>query len=215
MNQYDERTLHRLEAFSDIIIGFCIAEMGLNLVVPKTAAQLPSIVAGTDGFVISFVLVSILWWIHHRIFKSFFVPNVATVITNFAMLGALVLMVYFQQICVHLIAIGDDVTVAVQLWAVSYSVVYALVGIMLWYGIYVRWSTLSADDLRWGLRRGVLVVVGTVIFIAYALIFRYRIHASELFLVLAAVILAARVATDGVIGRVVGHRVLPPRAKGT
>ena len=30
------------------------------------------------------------------------------VIVNFAMLGALVLMVYFQQICVHLIVIDDD-----------------------------------------------------------------------------------------------------------
>ena len=49
--------------------------MGLNLMVPKTAAQLPSIVIGTDGFVISFFFVAILWWIHHRLFKSFFVLN--------------------------------------------------------------------------------------------------------------------------------------------
>ncbi len=86
--------------------------MGLNLIVPGTAAQLPSIVVGASGFAISFVLVAILWWIHHRLFKSFFVLNTAMVIVNFAMLGALVLMVYFQQICVHLIAIGDDPRVA-------------------------------------------------------------------------------------------------------
>ncbi len=202
----DERTLHRLEAFSDIVIGFCIAEMGLNLVVPKTAAQLPSIVIGTDGFVTSFVLIAIVWWIHHRLFKSIFVLNTAMVIVNFAMLGALVLMVYFQQICVHLIAIGDDVTVAVQLWLVSYSVVYALVAVMLWYGLRVRWRMLSEDDLRWAFGRAALVSLGSLIFIAYALIFKYRVHSSELFLILAVVIVAARFAVNGVVSRVISRR---------
>jgi uncharacterized membrane protein len=202
----DERTLHRLEAFSDIVIGFCIAEMGLNLIVPKTAAQLPSIVVGTDGFVTSFVLIAIVWWIHHRLFKSIFVLNTAMVIVNFAMLGALVLMVYFQQICVHLIAIGDDVTVAVQLWLVSYSVVYALVAVMLWYGLRIRWRTLSEDDLRWALGRAALVSLGSLIFVGYALIFKYRVHSSELFLVLAAVILAARFAVNGIVSRVISRR---------
>ncbi len=202
----DERTLHRLEAFSDIVIGFCIAEMGLNLVVPKTAAQLPSIVVGTDGFVTSFVLIAIVWWIHHRLFKSIFVLNTAMVIVNFAMLGALVLMVYFQQICVHLIAIGDDVTVAVQLWLVSYSVVYALVAVMLWYGLRVRWRTISEDDLRWAFGRAALVSLGSLIFIAYALIFKYRVHSSELFLILAVVIVAARFAVNGVVSRVISQR---------
>ncbi len=202
----DERTLHRLEAFSDIVIGFCIAEMGLNLIVPKTAAQLPSIVVGTDGFVTSFVLIAIVWWIHHRLFKSIFVLNTAMVIVNFAMLGALVLMVYFQQICVHLIAIGDDVTVAVQLWLVSYSVVYALVAVMLWYGLRVRWRTLSEDDLRWALGRAVLVSLGSLIFVAYAMIFNYRVHSIELFLIVAAVILAARFAVNGVVSRVIARR---------
>ncbi|MGB8520541.1 MAG: TMEM175 family protein [Candidatus Tumulicola sp.] len=202
----DERTLHRLEAFSDIVIGFCIAEMGLNLVVPKTAAQLPSIVIGTDGFVTSFVLIAIVWWIHHRVFKSIFVLNTAMVIVNFAMLGALVLMVYFQQICVHLIAIGDDVTVAVQLWLVSYSVVYALVAVMLWYGLRVRWRMLSEDDLRWAFGRAALVSLGSLIFIAYALIFKYRVHSSELFLILAVVIVAARFAVNGVVSRVISRR---------
>ena len=180
--------------------------MGLNLIVPKTAAQLPSIVAGTDGFVISFVLVSILWWIHHRLFKSFFVLNTAMVIVNFAMLGALVLMVYFQQICVHLIAIGDRVTVAVQLWAISYSIVYALVAVMLWFGLRVRWRTLSDEDLRWGLGRAVLVSLGTLIFIGYAIAFEYRVHASAYFIVPAIIVVAARIGINGLIPHIIARR---------
>jgi uncharacterized membrane protein len=204
----DAQTIHRLEAFSDIVIGFCIAEMGLNLIVPKTAAQLPSIVIGTDGFVISFVLVAILWWIHHRLFKSIFVLNTATVIVNFAMLGALVLMVYFQQICVHLIAIDDDPRVALQLWFVSYGVVYALVAVMLWAGLRARWTSLSDDDLRWGMGRAVLASLGTLIFIFYALIFEYHVNTRTLFIVPAVIVLAARLVVDRVVSHIIQRRAM-------
>lgn len=46
----DERTIHRLEAFSDIVIGFCIAEMGANLLFPRSGAELPSIVVRASRF---------------------------------------------------------------------------------------------------------------------------------------------------------------------
>jgi len=202
----DERTLHRLEAFSDIVIGFCIAEMGLNLVVPKTAAQLPSIVIGAGGFVISFVLIAILWWIHHRLFKSFFVLNNAMVIVNFAMLGALVLMVYFQQICVHLIAIGDNPTVALRLWLASYGVVYALLSIMLWFGLRVRWTTLSAGDLRWGFGRATLASLGTLIFVFYTVAFEYHIRTQWLFMVPLLLVIAARLIVDNAASRLLERR---------
>ena len=181
--------------------------MGLNLIVPKTAAQLPSIVVGTDGFVISFVLVAILWWIHHRLFKSFFVLNTPMVIVNFAMLGALVLMVYFQQICVHLIAIGDDPRAALQLWFVSYGVVYALVAIMLWVGLRARWASLSDDDLRWGLGRATLASLGTLIFFFYAVIFEYHVErVKRSSSRRAVVVLAARLVIDGVASRILQRR---------
>lgn len=202
----DERTLHRLEAFSDIVIGFCIAEMGLNLIVPKTAAQLPSIVVGANGFVISFVLIAILWWIHHRLFKSFFVLNNAMVIVNFAMLGALVLMVYFQQICVRLIAVGDNPTVALQLWLASYGVVYALLSIMLWVGLRVRWTTLSAGDLRWGLGRATLASLGTLIFVFYTIVFEYRFRTQWLFIPPLLLVIAARLIVDNAVSRVLSRR---------
>ncbi|HKU81012.1 MAG TPA: TMEM175 family protein, partial [Candidatus Tumulicola sp.] len=112
----ERETVHRLEAFSDIVIGFCIAEMGINLLIPHTVAELPHIVLGTAGFVFSFVLIAIVWWIHHRIFRTFFVLNQLNVALNFAMLGALVLMVYFQQVSLHFIATGQDPGVAVQAW---------------------------------------------------------------------------------------------------
>ena len=191
-----------------MVIGFCIAEMGLNLIIPKSAAQLPSIAVGAYGFAISFVLIVIVWWIHHRLFKSIFVLNTATVIVNFAMLGALVLMVYFQQICVHLIATGDDIAVALQLWFGSYGVVYALLSVMLWAGLRTRWTALSDDDLRWALGRAVLASLGSLLFLLNIAIIGYRIGARELFIVPLVVVLAARLTVGAVTSRIIKHRAL-------
>ncbi|HEY1653936.1 MAG TPA: TMEM175 family protein [Candidatus Tumulicola sp.] len=202
----DERTtIHRLEAFSDIVIGFCIAEMGINLLIPRTAAALSTITVGTVGFAFSFVLISIVWWIHHRLFKSLFVLNTVTVIMNFAMLGSLVLMVYFQQISLHLLVTGDEASTAVRLWLVSYAVVYALVGGMLWIGLVTRWSSLPESDLRWGTSRAVLASVGTIIFLTYGAIFNTDVVNKSLIVVPFVVILAVRLTLPKIIDRLITH----------
>jgi Endosomal/lysosomal potassium channel TMEM175 len=66
----DERTTHRLEAFSDIVIGFCMAELGLSLVIPKDAAGLASSWANLNVFAVSFVLIALIWWWHHKFFLA-------------------------------------------------------------------------------------------------------------------------------------------------
>ncbi len=202
----DERTVHRLEAFSDIVIGFCIAEMGLNLLIPKTASALPSIVVGTNGFIISFVLISIVWWIHHRLFKSLFVLTPVTLILNFAMLGSLVLMVYFQQISLHLIAIADRAGEAVQLWLFSYSIVYALLATMMWIGLRVRWRMLAIEDLRWGLSRAILTSVGTFAFIVSGVAFEQVTSARDLFIAAVLIVVTTRIAVPWAVDRFTARR---------
>ena len=202
----DEHTVHRLEAFSDIVIGFCIAEMGLNLLIPKTASALPSIVVGTNGFILSFVLISIVWWIHHRLFKSLFVLNPATLILNFAMLGSLVLMVYFQQISLHLMAIDDRPGEAVQLWLFSYSLVYALLAAMMWIGLQARWRSLTNEDLRWGLSRAILTSVGTLAFILSGIGFEQVTSARDLFVAAMVIVVTTRLVVPWVVDRFAAKR---------
>lgn len=168
MRETSRHTIERLEAFSDIVIGFCIAEMGLNLLLPESPKQFSSIWVGTYGFAFSFVMISILWWIHHRLFRSFFVLNTPSIVLNFAMLGSLVLMVYFQQMTVRFIAAGQEPERALQLWMLCYGVVYGLVGAMVAIGLRARWKSLSIDDLRWGISRSIGAVIGTIVFFAYA-----------------------------------------------
>ena len=86
----DERTIHRLEAFSDIVMGFCMAQLGLNLVIPKDVTALASSWAGLNVFALSFVLISLVWWWHHKLFKTYFRVNPVTIVMNFVLLGSLV-----------------------------------------------------------------------------------------------------------------------------
>jgi uncharacterized membrane protein len=160
-----ERTLHRIEAFSDIVIGFCIAEMGINLLVPQHVTDLRTIELGTTGFAVSFVLISIVWWVHQRIFRTFFILTPLTLILNFTLLGSLVLMVYFQQVALHFILLDRDPTNLVRLWMTSYGVVYGLLDAMLWIGLRERWRTLPVADLRWGMQRASILSVGVAMFL--------------------------------------------------
>lgn len=213
-SEAERETVHRLEAFSDIVIGFCIAEMGLNLLIPRSAAELSHVALGTGGFVFSFVLISIVWWIHHRIFRSFFVLDQLNVILNFAMLAGLVLMVYFQQVSLHLIGAGQDPGIAVQAWLLCYALVYALNASMLWIGLRARWQTASDADVRWGMSRAILASVGTLIFFSYGVLFEIRHSTRSLFFVPVVVIVLVRLIvprlTDGYLARRASAGIVVP-----
>src|ERR1700674_3560753 len=101
----DERTVRRFEAFSDIVIGFSLAQLGANLVVPGRGADLYSNPGWLVGFVWAFAMICAMWWFHHRIFASIFVPRTIPTLLNFVWLAVVVLCVYFTEVTVHL---ADD-----------------------------------------------------------------------------------------------------------
>jgi transmembrane protein TMEM174 (potassium channel) len=146
----DERTLHRLEAFSDIVIGFCLAEAGLSLVIPKSVAELATMWTSLNALAFSFVLVSMLWWYHHRLFVTYLTLNAATVVMNFALLAALVFGVYFQQVTIHFLAGGIDPGVPLRLWLGSMALIYVLLAAMYAIGILERRRALDAPAVLWG-----------------------------------------------------------------
>jgi uncharacterized membrane protein len=200
-----ERTLHRLEAFSDIVIGFCIAEMGINLLVPQHASDIRTIKTGTIGFAVSFVLISLVWWGHQRIFRTYFLLTPLTVVLNFTLLGSLVLMVYFQQISLHFIGIGGNPSNAVRLWLLSYGVVYGLLGAMLWTGVRERWTMLTEADLRWGVGRATILVIGAVLFFVSAACYA-EFRGKVVFVVAIITVLFLRLFVPMMANRVVATR---------
>lgn len=124
-------TVHRLEAFSDIVMGFILAQLGVNLVMPKNAGDTFSVWASATFFISAFVLIALLWWMHHRTFNTYFVLNLGTIVMNFGMLGSLILTLYFFECVVRVASAGQNPTLFFVLFVYSFALVYALLGGML------------------------------------------------------------------------------------
>ena len=144
-----ERTIHRLEAFSDIVIAFCLAELGLNLVIPKDEAGLGSLWLGLNAFAFSFVLIAVLWWYHHKLFETYLRLNAATVIMNFILLATLIFAVYFAQVAIHFELGNVDATVPLRLWLACMALIYALLTGMYVISVWERRRELDASSMRW------------------------------------------------------------------
>jgi uncharacterized membrane protein len=108
MTENDERYVHRIEAFSDIVIGFSLAQLGATLVVPAHAAAIAQNDDWLFGFFFTFSLVCLMWWSHNRIFRTVFVPTTAALLLNFLLLATIVLLVYFAQFFAHITTVPDD-----------------------------------------------------------------------------------------------------------
>ncbi len=151
MTAPNERTIHRLEAFSDIVMGFCLAEVGLSLVLPKSVAELGAMWIYLNAFAFSFFLISMLWWYHHKLFVTFLTLNSATIVMNFVLLAALVFGIYFQRVTIHFLTDGIDTRIPLRLWLGSMAVIYGLLAAMYVFGIWERRRSLDASAMHAGL----------------------------------------------------------------
>lgn len=84
-------TVHRLEAFSDIVIGFGLAQLGASLTFDRTMTLDAS---GVFAFLGAFAIICSLWYFHHHLFEKFFVPKGLPVVLNFLWLAVVVLLVF-------------------------------------------------------------------------------------------------------------------------
>ena len=87
-DETQQRLIHRLEAFSDIIIGFSLAQLALSLAIPKNGAE--GLLQHSEpliAFIITFALVCGMWWAHHKLFVHYFVPIPVMVVLNFITLA--------------------------------------------------------------------------------------------------------------------------------
>lgn len=88
----EERTVHRLEAFSDIVIGFGLAQLGAVLIIDPKTMTLG--VPGVLAYFGAFAIICSLWYFHHRLFENFFVPKTWPIVLNFLWLAIVVLLVF-------------------------------------------------------------------------------------------------------------------------
>ncbi|MGA9418816.1 MAG: TMEM175 family protein [Candidatus Cybelea sp.] len=175
-----EHTIHRLEAFSDIVIGFCLAQLGLSLVLPKSATDMFSVWQSATFFISAFILIAVLWWLHHRTFRAFFVLNIPMIVLNFGLLCGLILTLYFLESLMHVAGLGQNPARFFVLFIFSFAFVYALVGAMLLTGFLARRSELPATETRWAIGQLTSILIAVLFGVIAGTIVAVRPNAAHI-----------------------------------
>ena len=155
----DERTVHRLEAFSDIVIGFSLAQLGVSLArVTRhgTAIDVPGILS----FLFAFAIICSLWFFHHRLFAALFKPKTLPMLLNFIWLAVVVMLVVVAQ---KIAENWADARID-EMYFGLYALAYAILGAQA--GIGLRGGSLTAQQRLGGTRQLTFMSFWTALFAA-------------------------------------------------
>lgn len=161
LDESAERFIHRLEAFSDIVIGFSLAQLGLNLTIPKSGADLIANPWWFFGFIFAFAVICSMWFFHHRLFSQWFVPKTLPIVLNFVWLGILVLLVYFTLLYVKLPADA----VVMRFYFLGYALAYAILAVQYHIGIQYMRGTADEHEIAQGKRGAAFMLLWTAPFL--------------------------------------------------
>jgi uncharacterized membrane protein len=162
----DERLVHRLEAFSDIVIALSLSEVAFNLSLATRGHDIITHPIFMIGFLGSFTFIASIWWMHSRIFAKYFIPDSVGIVGNFVLLAATVLFAWAQQL---LYRSGFDITTVIA-YAATGGTVYALIGLLFLRGARDARLRLRPEDKATAVQRGVrALVVGGVLLLSIAL----------------------------------------------
>ena len=156
-----KRVTHRLEAFSDIVIGFSLAQLTLSLVIPVHVIDFVQRPLGIIAFLVTFVLVVRFWWLHFVIFEHYFEPTRLTVTCNFIALASLILQIFSLQLYVHFVPTLAEGIDASRLYFGFFVLSYGMLCVMLAVWLHQRWGALTAGRRQAGLQAA-LRIAGTV-----------------------------------------------------
>lgn len=84
----------RVEGFSDAVFGFAITLLIVSLEVPRTSGELLATMRGFGAFVVTFFMLSSLWYSQHMFFRRYGLEDRVTVVLNLALLFMVLFFVY-------------------------------------------------------------------------------------------------------------------------
>ncbi|HET9391997.1 MAG TPA: TMEM175 family protein [Candidatus Rubrimentiphilum sp.] len=161
LSRDDERFTRRLEAFSDIVIGFSLAQLGANLTLTSGGSTFFSHPLEMAGFLVPFAIICSVWFIHHRLFSYIFVPRTLPVILNFVWLAAVVLLVFAAEAYMR----DTSSASAFRAYFACYAIVYGLLAVQNVIAMgYAKQRNDELARLR-GLRGAAFMVVWTFPFV--------------------------------------------------
>jgi hypothetical protein len=170
----EEAITRRIESFSDIVIGFSLAQTALNFVMPQHAIAFITQPLGIGAFIVTFTVVAQFWWRHSTIFRDYFTPNKPMVALNFIALAAVVLQVYALQLVLHFIQPGMSETdggVAARIYAGIFAITFGALALLSGLGTFYNWERLDGALRASGVARTIKLactVIGAAVGTAYA-----------------------------------------------
>lgn len=195
-DESEQHLVHRLEAFSDIVIGFSLAQLGLSLTIPKHASDIFSHVHGATGIfavVITFGLICAVWWAHNRLFRHLFIPSAPNILANFAALCGVIFLAYSMQLLVR--ADFQD-RVAYCMYTGSYGWIMLLFSFIAWNGLRVRGARMNAglrtQSTKFAVRTTIVAAWFILVTVLTSALGLSPETAQWLFLVLAVALIAQR-----------------------
>lgn len=152
-----DHTLSRIESFSDIVIGFSLAQTALNLFIPPHPADFIARPVGIIGFTFTFAVIATFWWTHSAIFRHFFVINRMMVFFNFVALALIVLQVFALQMWLHFGASQTDDVEAARIYFGIFALTQVTLALLSGLGMHYRWNELRPALQQAGMRRTIQV----------------------------------------------------------
>lgn len=152
-----DHVLSRIESFSDIVIGFSLAQTALNLFIPPHPADFITRPVGILGFGFTFAVIATFWWTHSAIFRHYFVINSVMVFFNFVALALIVLQVFALQMWLHFGQNQADDIEASRIYFGIFAATQAMLALLSGLGLRYRWNELRAVLRQAGIRRTIQV----------------------------------------------------------
>ena len=158
----NQHVVARLESFSDIVIGFSLAQTAFNLVVTGTVESFFAHPIGILAYLVTFFFVARMWWTHSQIMHRFFEPNRLMITLNFVALAALGLMVFGLQLWLHRGNDLDGQLIALRFYFLMFSLTLGTMATMRAIGVRYRWSHLSPAERRAGAGQSIATIATCV-----------------------------------------------------
>ncbi len=158
LEERDERLVHRLESFSDLVIGFSLALLGLTLAIPNHLIELYRNPWWLIAYLWTFAVIASIWYTHQRLFSYYFTVRPYTIFLNFVLLASLGLIVYFVQMFVHVQGEPDKVW-AFLVYFFMQSLAFIVMGVLYAHGVRARWDALDGELRYQGVRNAVRMLM--------------------------------------------------------
>jgi uncharacterized membrane protein len=156
----------RLEAFSDIVFGFALAQSAFALQIPATLDAVYAQLSNLVFFAITFALIGAFWMMHYRIFHYAFAAQRVDVVLNFMLLAVVALLPYVLRLYLKF----PESEIASAAYSAELGLGFSLLAALEYRGLRLLGPSIAPKPLR-SMRRALVrhAVPGVVFLAALAL----------------------------------------------